>query len=59
MLNVESGLNDGIATPIVLLAIAGVAGTGDRRGREARAGRVAACWWGRWPAVRSAGSAAS
>ena len=61
LITVESGLNDGIATPVVVLAIAGAAsrgGTGrrrpgagaaragDRGGRRRRGGRR-----GRWPAA--------
>ncbi len=42
MLNVESGLNDGIATPIVLLAIAGVAGNEGIAGVESPGGAAVA-----------------
>ena len=39
MLNIESGLNDGIATPIVLVAIAGVAAEADIEALRDWAGR--------------------
>ena len=53
MLNVESGLNDGIATPIVLVAIAGVAADEGIAGVESPGRAVLRRWsavawrWGR------------
>jgi sodium/hydrogen antiporter len=44
VLNVESGLNDGIATPIVLVAIAGVAADVGVEGPRPSS----RCWWGCW-----------
>ena len=39
LINVESGLNDGIATPLVLVALAGAASAGDFRPRPGRSRR--------------------
>ena len=58
-LNVESGLNDGIATPIVLVAIAGVAAERGHPGVRARAAPWSRCSSAWRPASSSAASAAS
>ncbi|MFB6941407.1 MULTISPECIES: cation:proton antiporter [unclassified Streptomyces] len=40
LINVESGLKDGIATPFVVLALAGVAAAGSASGTQASGGAV-------------------
>ena len=58
-LNVESGLNDGIATPIVLVAIAGVAATEGIAGVESPSRAVLALVVGVLAGVGGAGGAAT
>ena len=61
-LNVESGLNDGIATPVVTALIAAAAtviGVGAIEDTASARGRGPwSTWWVVWPSARSSGTSA-